>query len=253
MKRKPLRRVYIMDCGKFIKIGISTDAERRRTQIPYDVLRYYCTEPLKNASDIERYMHDLYRPVRCERAKGTEYFNVACKILETSLSVNQSKRNQAVMAILKLSGDKSYEFNTRFYNALNETMKMPDCLLELISCFAFDMIVPNQKKKSVSREDENGAYIAGDYIKIPKEFINTGCFRQPESLAVFLYLILKANENESELPKGIVAESVKDISKAVILPDDNANEVLEWLEMSGYIKNIGGSVYEINHCDLFLL
>lgn len=31
-----------MDCGSFIKIGVSNDPDRREKQIPYKVMQYYC-------------------------------------------------------------------------------------------------------------------------------------------------------------------------------------------------------------------
>ncbi len=37
------RRVYVMDCGEFVKIGVSCNAEQRRNQLPCGVSQYYCT------------------------------------------------------------------------------------------------------------------------------------------------------------------------------------------------------------------
>lgn len=31
------RKVYVMDCGDFVKIGVSGNVEQRATQIPYKV------------------------------------------------------------------------------------------------------------------------------------------------------------------------------------------------------------------------
>lgn len=53
MSNPPKRRVYVMDCGEFIKIGVSCNPSRRKHQIPYRVSQYYCTEPMENAFEIE--------------------------------------------------------------------------------------------------------------------------------------------------------------------------------------------------------
>ena len=38
------RKVYVMDCGDFVKIGVSGNVEQRATQIPYKVKRIYSTD-----------------------------------------------------------------------------------------------------------------------------------------------------------------------------------------------------------------
>ena len=51
MKKK---RVYVMDCGNFIKIGVSENPVNREKQIPYKVLQYYSSKPVDNPFEIER-------------------------------------------------------------------------------------------------------------------------------------------------------------------------------------------------------
>ena len=56
------KRVYIMDCGGFIKIGISNNVDKRKNQIDYPVKQYYSTEPIDNALEIEKYIKDELNP-----------------------------------------------------------------------------------------------------------------------------------------------------------------------------------------------
>ena len=43
------RKVYVMDCGDFVKIGVSGNVEQRATQIPYKVNRIYSTDEMEDA------------------------------------------------------------------------------------------------------------------------------------------------------------------------------------------------------------
>lgn len=79
------KRIYIMDCGGFIKIGVSNNPNRRKDQIPYKVKQYYCTDLKENAFEIEKRMHSIFCSKRNREAPGREYFDVqfneAVKIL----------------------------------------------------------------------------------------------------------------------------------------------------------------------------
>ena len=74
-----------MDCGGFIKIGVSNNPNRRKEQIPYKVKQYYCTDLKENAFEIEKRMHSIFYSKRNREAPGREYFDVqfneAVKIL----------------------------------------------------------------------------------------------------------------------------------------------------------------------------
>lgn len=80
-----LKRIYIMDCGGFVKIGVSNNPNRRKEQIPYKVKQYYCTDLKENAFEIEKRMHSIFCSKRKHEAPGREYFDVqfneAVKIL----------------------------------------------------------------------------------------------------------------------------------------------------------------------------
>ncbi len=80
-----------MDCGDFVKIGVSKNVEQRRSQIPYKIKQYYCTEPIKGAFEIERMIHRTFKNKREKNAKGREYFNVdfseACESVKLLVAI----------------------------------------------------------------------------------------------------------------------------------------------------------------------
>ncbi len=47
------RKVYVMDCGDFVKIGVSGNVEQRATQIPYKVNRIFSTDEMEDAFKLE--------------------------------------------------------------------------------------------------------------------------------------------------------------------------------------------------------
>lgn len=68
------RKVYVMDCGDFVKIGVSGNVEQRATQIPYKANRIYSTDKMEDAFKLEREMHMLFDGNRVPEAQGREYF-----------------------------------------------------------------------------------------------------------------------------------------------------------------------------------
>lgn len=74
------RKVYVMDCGDFVKIGVSGNVEQRATQIPYKVNRIYSTDEMEDAFKLEREMHMLFDGNRVPEAQGREYFNISFDI-----------------------------------------------------------------------------------------------------------------------------------------------------------------------------
>ena len=71
------RKVYVMDCGDFVKIGVSGNVEQRAIQIPYKVSRIYSTDEMEDAFKLEREMHILFDEDRVPEAQGREYFNIS--------------------------------------------------------------------------------------------------------------------------------------------------------------------------------
>ena len=70
------RRVYVMDCGGFVKIGVSVNPEQRKNQLPHKVNQYYCTSLVENAFESERKMHSMFSGKRNKIVSGREYFNI---------------------------------------------------------------------------------------------------------------------------------------------------------------------------------
>ena len=70
------RKVYVMDCGDFVKIGVSGNVEQRATQIPYKVSRIYSTDEMEDAFKLEYKMHMMFCENRVLGAQGREYFDV---------------------------------------------------------------------------------------------------------------------------------------------------------------------------------
>lgn len=84
-----------MDCGGFIKIGVSNNPNRRKEQIPYKVKQYYCTDLKENAFEIEKRMHSIFYSKRNREAPGREYFNV--------------QFNEAVKILMDITNERSFD------------------------------------------------------------------------------------------------------------------------------------------------
>ena len=79
------RKVYVMDCGDFVKIGVSGNVEQRATQIPYKVNRIFSTDEMEDAFKLEHEMHILFDEDRVPEAQGREYFNISFDIAVSEL------------------------------------------------------------------------------------------------------------------------------------------------------------------------
>lgn len=94
------RKVYVMDCGDFVKIGVSGNVEQRATQIPYKVNRIFSTGEMEDAFKLEHEMHVMFCEDRVPDALGREYFNIpfdtAVSELEKKVSdINASNKNNS--------------------------------------------------------------------------------------------------------------------------------------------------------------
>ena len=94
------RKVYVMDCGDFVKIGVSGNVEQRATQIPYKVSRIYSTNEMEDAFKLEHEMHVMFCKDRVPDALGREYFNIpfdaAVSELEKKVSgINASNKDNS--------------------------------------------------------------------------------------------------------------------------------------------------------------
>lgn len=94
------RKVYVMDCGDFVKIGVSGNVEQRAMQIPYKVNQIYSTDEMEDAFKLEHEMHVMFCKDRVTDALGREYFNIpfdaAVSELEKKVSdINASNKNNS--------------------------------------------------------------------------------------------------------------------------------------------------------------
>ena len=126
------RRVYVMDCGGFVKIGVSLNTEQRRKQLPCGVNQYYCTEPIDNAFEIEGFMHKVYAPLNRKCEMGSEYFNSefarVCDVLKSAIESTEEKRKQIESAVIELSSEGKEGFDNDFYKFVEIVLKfsVPD-------------------------------------------------------------------------------------------------------------------------------
>lgn len=139
------RRIYVMDCGEFIKIGVSCNTEQRRNQLPCGVRQYYCTEPIENAFDIERFMHNIFSPRRKDIGIGREYFEVdftcACNLLKAVLNAKKNRINFVIDSVKELIS-KNYEmekFDEGFYKFLEAILRVSEEDLCLIGYVIFGL------------------------------------------------------------------------------------------------------------------
>ena len=86
------RKVYVMDCGDFVKIGVSGNVEQRATQIPYKVSQIYSTDEMEDAFKLEHEMHMLFDENRVPEAQGREYFNISFDIAVSELEKRADKQ-----------------------------------------------------------------------------------------------------------------------------------------------------------------
>lgn len=99
------RKVYVMDCGDFVKIGVSGNVEQRATQIPYKVKRIYSTDEMEDAFKLEREMHMLFDKNRVSEVQGREYFNISFDIaaFELKKRADEQKNVESVKPIPRKS------------------------------------------------------------------------------------------------------------------------------------------------------
>lgn len=124
-----------MDCGDFVKIGVSGNTEMRKMQIPYQVNQYYCTKKISNAFEIERKMHATFSKKRVSNAFGREYFSVPFaeamkKLVEITSGKIESKEIEDPIDRLKIylvGGDGFSETDRRIVEKLKDAIpKMSD-------------------------------------------------------------------------------------------------------------------------------
>lgn len=109
------RKVYVMDCGDFVKIGVSGNVEQRATQIPYKVSRIYSTDEMEDAFKLEYKMHMMFCESRVLGAQGREYFNVPFDIAVSEL---KQKVNDINESDKEKSNDSKYKYFIKMLSML---------------------------------------------------------------------------------------------------------------------------------------
>ncbi len=121
-----MKRVYVMDCGDFVKIGVSGNPDKRQENIPYKVHQYYCTEPIPNYLEIEKFMHKFLWARRSETANGTEYFKIdfqlACFILKNVCDFTEDRKN-IILSVIVIKADKE-SYGDAFYKGITQLMTL---------------------------------------------------------------------------------------------------------------------------------
>lgn len=121
------RRIYVMDCGEFVKIGVSIHPSKRKNQIPYKVKQYYCSEPIENPFDVEKRIHYYFSDKRNKKAFGREYFDVsfweAVKALTKILSsqrIDSDEKETNNLKILLFGTDEEKEVQEKIEQRLKK-------------------------------------------------------------------------------------------------------------------------------------
>ena len=103
------KRIYVMDCGLFVKIGVSVNPDRRKDQIPYKVFQYYCSPKLENPFEIEKKLHSYFSYANCRQAYGREYFHVSFETaIKKVMEFSNAKEIEAEKKVLKSKNGYSY-------------------------------------------------------------------------------------------------------------------------------------------------
>lgn len=89
-----------MDCGDFVKIGVSGNVEQRATQIPYKVNRIFSTDEMEDAFKLEHEMHVMFCEDRVPDALGREYFNISFEIAAFELKKRADEQKNVESAKL---------------------------------------------------------------------------------------------------------------------------------------------------------
>lgn len=97
------RKVYVMDCGDFIKIGVSSDPVRRAVEIPFTVSRIKATPAIRSveAFRLERAMHHIFESFKEPSVPYNEYFRIPFKYAVREL-IEQFKANDCNAPVMEM-------------------------------------------------------------------------------------------------------------------------------------------------------
>lgn len=117
-----------MDCGSFIKIGVSKDPDKREKQIPYKVMQYYSSKPIDNPFEVERKMHTHFRKYSAVSI-GKEYFHLpftdaVSKLMEMTKEINYENEKQVIdrLKVYAVGGDGEEETERRITEKVKDVI-----------------------------------------------------------------------------------------------------------------------------------
>lgn len=148
-----MKRVYVMDCGDFVKIGVSENVDRRKNQIKYDVKQYYCTDFVENPFEIEKDMHSIFWAVRSKNAEGREYFSIDFETAVDVLKAVMVAPKKQVKSLINSFRDVSeIKYPNRLYKMMVKTMFMDNGDLIFLMCVAEGLLARKQFKEKIDKE-----------------------------------------------------------------------------------------------------
>lgn len=117
-----------MDCGSFIKIGVSKDPDKREKQIPYKVMQYYSSKPIDNPFEVERKMHTHFRKYSAVSI-GKEYFHLpftdaVSKLMKMTKEINYENEKQVIdrLKVYAVGGDGEEETERRITEKVKDVI-----------------------------------------------------------------------------------------------------------------------------------
>lgn len=149
------RRVYVMDCGDFIKIGVSQNPSSRKKQIPYKVMQYYSSKPIDNPFEVERKMHRYFVDDTAVDI-GKEYFYSSfIKAVEKLMEMIEESPKPKVdrLKVYLVGGDGYEETEMRIIEKLKKAIpKMSDFDKGYILGKVENMAEQNDRKQEERKE-----------------------------------------------------------------------------------------------------
>ena len=97
------RKVYVMDCGDFVKIGVSSNPARRAAEIPFKVIQIKATPAIRSmeAFHLERAMHHVFESFKEPSVPYNEYFRIPFKYAVREL-IEQFKANDCNAPVMEM-------------------------------------------------------------------------------------------------------------------------------------------------------
>lgn len=151
------RRVYVMDCGDFVKIGVSGNVKRRSSEIPYKVKKIFSTDSMSSAFKVEHEMHMMFKDHIVPDAPGREYFDIP---FDTAVYELKQK-------VKKVNPPKKAENNDFRYKAILKMLS----LIEYLDDFDLGYMVGKAEIEKEHRGAKSNVFtdVITKICKLPKD------------------------------------------------------------------------------------